>query len=88
MLNNHPNITRDVINVGLPTSSPLLSAELVILLHRPDGSLKTISEIEAEVIFAHIKEKRGDMSKTARSLGIGRSTLYRKMEMLHLNDSA
>jgi DNA-binding NtrC family response regulator len=48
--------------------------------------IRTIDDIEAEVIrFAHA-HYRGQMSEMARRLGIGRSTLYRKMKEFGLAD--
>lgn len=48
-------------------------------LFRHDGSLRSLDEIEREVICLHIGHHDGQMSAVARSLGIGRSTLYRKL---------
>lgn len=39
----------------------------------------TLAEIELEVINRVLKEERGNLSKTAARLGIGRSTLWRKL---------
>jgi DNA-binding NtrC family response regulator len=44
------------------------------------GDVRKLEEVEAEMIrFAH-SHYRGQMSQMARKLGIGRSTLYRKMK--------
>lgn len=45
----------------------------------PDGHFRSLEEIEAEVIRRALAFYRGRVSKVARRLGIGRSTLYRKM---------
>jgi DNA-binding NtrC family response regulator len=46
------------------------------------GDMRTLAELEAEVIRFAISHYRGRMSEVARRLGIGRSTLYRKLETL------
>lgn len=42
--------------------------------------LNTISDLEREAIVYAIEELNGNMSKVAKSLGIGRNTLYLKMK--------
>ena len=56
-----------------PASLPLLTVE---------GEVRPIEEIETEVIRFAITHYRGQMSEVARRLGIGRSTLYRKLEAI------
>ena len=51
-----------------------------VTLYLPDGNLRPLEEIEADVIRLAIGHYRGRMSEVARRLGIGRSTLYRKMK--------
>jgi DNA-binding NtrC family response regulator len=51
-----------------------------------DGEVRPLEEIEAEVIRYAITHYRGQMSEVARRLQIGRSTLYRKLEALGLNE--
>ncbi|MEM6664235.1 MAG: sigma-54 dependent transcriptional regulator [Pseudomonadota bacterium] len=55
---------------------------------REDGHIKRLLEIEAEVISKALAIYRGRMSETARRLGIGRSTLYRKIDELQLDKHA
>jgi hypothetical protein len=50
-----------------------------IILYDTDGNLRTLEEIEADVIRLAIDVYRGRMAEVARRLGIGRSTLYRKL---------
>ncbi len=45
-----------------------------------DGNIRRLTEIEAEVIAEALRLYRGQMAETARRLGIGRSTLYRKID--------
>jgi DNA-binding NtrC family response regulator len=51
-----------------------------------DGDMRPLEEIEAEVIRYAVAHYRGQMSEVARRLQIGRSTLYRKLEALGLNE--
>ncbi len=51
-----------------------------------DGEVRALEEIEADVIRFAIAHYRGQMSEVARRLRIGRSTLYRKLEFLGLDD--
>jgi DNA-binding NtrC family response regulator len=50
------------------------------------GEARPLDEIEREVIRFAIAHYRGQMSEVARRLHIGRSTLYRKLERLGLDD--
>ena len=50
------------------------------------GDVRPLEEIEAEVIRFAIAHYRGQMSEVARRLQIGRSTLYRKLESLGLDE--
>ena len=52
------------------------------------GEARPLDEIEREAIRFAIAHYRGQMSEVARRLRIGRSTLYRKLEGLGLNDPA
>jgi DNA-binding NtrC family response regulator len=58
------------------------------MLHLTDikGDVRALEEIESEVIRFAIEHYRGQMSEVARRLKIGRSTLYRKLEGLGLDD--
>lgn len=46
------------------------------------GDLRPLAEIEAGVIRFAVRHYRGQMSEVSRKLGIGRSTLYRKLKEL------
>jgi DNA-binding NtrC family response regulator len=59
-----------------------------IQLYRPDGHIRPLDEIEADVIRLAIGLYQGRMSEVARRLGIGRSTLYRKLVELGLDNAA
>jgi DNA-binding NtrC family response regulator len=52
------------------------------------GHIRTLEEVEGEMIRLALLRYRGQMSEVARKLGIGRSTLYRKMRDLGLEGVA
>jgi DNA-binding NtrC family response regulator len=49
-----------------------------------DGHMRRLEDIESETIRLAIGRYDGRMSEVARRLGIGRSTLYRKLKELGL----
>ena len=59
-----------------------------VQLYTPDGNLRPLEEIEADVIRLAIGHYRGRMTEVARRLGIGRSTLYRKLGDLGIDNAA
>ncbi|MDE0877617.1 MAG: sigma-54 dependent transcriptional regulator [Sphingomonas bacterium] len=59
-----------------------------VTLFRPDGNLRPLEDIEADVIRLAIGHYRGRMTEVARRLGIGRSTLYRKLGELGIDNAA
>lgn len=50
----------------------------------PQGHVRRLADIEADAIRAALHHYKGHMSEAARRLGIGRSTLYRKLAELGL----
>jgi DNA-binding NtrC family response regulator len=59
-----------------------------VMLYRADGNLRPLEDIEADVIRLAIGHYRGRMTEVARRLGIGRSTLYRKLGELGIDNAA
>lgn len=59
-----------------------------ITLFESDGHVRQLAEIEADVIRLAIGHYRGRMTEVARRLGIGRSTLYRKLAELGIDSAA
>ena len=59
-----------------------------VTLFRPDGNMRPLEDIEADVIRLAIGHYRGRMTEVARRLGIGRSTLYRKLGELGIDNAA
>lgn len=52
------------------------------------GDVRRLSEVEEEMIRFAIEKYQGKMSEVARRLGIGRSTLYRKVAEMGLEELA
>lgn len=50
-----------------------------------EGNVRTMNAIEAEVIRHALQYYDGQMSEVARRLGIGRTTLYRKINKLKIS---
>jgi DNA-binding NtrC family response regulator len=76
-----------------PTLSKARSDEAIagapsVTLYTADGHLRPLEEIEADIIRLAIGHYRGRMSEVARRLGIGRSTLYRKLGGLGIDTAA
>ena len=69
---------------GQPSSEVTPEAPVRILDGR--GHLRTLEEIERDLIQLAIEVYAGHMSEVARRLGIGRSTLYRKVREQGLED--
>jgi len=67
-----------------PCATEIIRVELrdpnVMALLDEGGELRRLDQIEADVIRFALSHYRGRMSAAARKLGIGRSTLYRKMK--------
>lgn len=59
-----------------------------VTLFAADGNLRPLEDIEADVIRLAIGHYRGRMTEVARRLGIGRSTLYRKLSELGIDNVA
>jgi DNA-binding NtrC family response regulator len=68
---------------------PVLSAASPYALSATDvsGHMRKLEEMESEIIRLAISRYDGHMSEVARRLGIGRSTLYRKLKEFGLEPS-
>ncbi|MGO4573581.1 sigma-54-dependent transcriptional regulator [Microvirga sp. 2TAF3] len=60
----------------------------ILSLMGESGEMRTLAELEADAIRFALSHYRGQMSAISRRLGIGRSTLYRKLKELGLSDAA
>jgi DNA-binding NtrC family response regulator len=70
-----------------PDAAPATAAVDALPLLDAAGSIRPLDELEADIIRYAIAHYRGQMSEVARRLQIGRSTLYRKLEVLGLTGS-
>ena len=75
-----PEPVREIVRVEVrdPHAMTLVTEET--------GEMKPMDELEAEIIRYALQYYRGRMSEVSRRLGIGRSTLYRKLKDLGLDD--
>jgi DNA-binding NtrC family response regulator len=69
-------------------SEEILAAAPGVTLYSADGHLRPLEDIEADIIRLAIGHYRGRMTEVARRLGIGRSTLYRKLGELGIDTAA
>ena len=67
-----------------PKSASLAMAANVVEALTAEGDVRPLAEIEAEMIRLALDHYRGRMATVARKLGIGRSTLYRKLKEMGL----
>ena len=67
---------------------PQTQESIGVTLYTPDGNLRPLEDIEGDVIRLAIGHYRGRMTEVARRLGIGRSTLYRKLGDLGIDNVA
>jgi len=78
VLGGAPEPVREIVRVEVrdPHAMSLVAEET--------GEMKTMDGLEAEIIRFALQFYRGRMSEVSRRLGIGRSTLYRKLKDLGL----
>ncbi len=75
-------IADDAAATVIGSPSPAVAGALN--LYGIDGHVRPLEQIEGDVIRHALEHYEGQMSKVARHLGIGRSTLYRKVRDLGL----
>jgi DNA-binding NtrC family response regulator len=70
---------------------PFVPGEVHVMVRRaanavgptsPPGPMKTLRELETEHILATLRACKNNQAKTARTLGIGRNTLWRKLRAM------
>jgi DNA-binding NtrC family response regulator len=67
-------------SAGDPAASRITAPDNAIASTNPAGEVRKLADVEEELIRFALKFYRGQMSQVARKLGIGRSTLYRKLK--------
>jgi DNA-binding NtrC family response regulator len=70
------------------SSDAAVSGAAAITLFDDEGHIRPLDEIEADLIRLAIGHYRGRMTEVARRLGIGRSTLYRKLSEIGIDTAA
>lgn len=74
-------------NDDSPVRAPAAQPAGNVALFGPDGHVRAIEDIEADLIRMAIGHYRGRMTEVARRLRIGRSTLYRKLGELGIEQA-
>jgi DNA-binding NtrC family response regulator len=73
----------NTIEVGAPTGG---KGTLGIQAITDQGEIRSLEAMEADMIRLALGRYRGHMTEVAKRLGIGRSTLYRKMREFGLEE--
>jgi DNA-binding NtrC family response regulator len=75
------------LDFGLPPigESPAVTGQIIAI--GSDGEVRPLAEVEAQMIKLALERYSGRMTMVARRLGIGRSTLYRKLKELGISDT-
>jgi DNA-binding NtrC family response regulator len=79
--------TQPMLSVMPPAANGPHADPNAVSLLDARGEVRPLEEIEYETIRFAISHYRGQMSEVARRLKIGRSTLYRKLEHLGLDEN-
>nr|WP_047456990.1 sigma-54 dependent transcriptional regulator [Rhizobium rhizogenes] len=66
--------------LSIVDASSAQTSDNVIVSTDTSGDVRKLADVEEELIRFALKFYRGQMSQVARKLGIGRSTLYRKLK--------
>jgi DNA-binding NtrC family response regulator len=75
-------------NISKSRHAEAIAGAGAVTMFTDDGHLRPLEEIEADIIRLAIGHYRGRMTEVARRLGIGRSTLYRKLGELGIDTAA
>jgi DNA-binding NtrC family response regulator len=75
------------LDFGLPRAGEIAPATGTIAGLDGDGEIRKLADVEAAMIRLAIDRYSGRMTLVARRLGIGRSTLYRKLKELGISDT-
>jgi DNA-binding NtrC family response regulator len=80
-----PAMLGSPLTVASPMPYIAASAPIGIPVLTEEGEIRSLTEIEADLIRLALGHYRGHITEAARRLGIGRSTLYRKMREFGLD---
>ena len=70
----------------VPQTMAIGNGELGIPAITDQGEIRSLEAMEADMIRLALGRYRGHMTEVAKRLGIGRSTLYRKMREFGLEE--
>ena len=79
----HRSLTEGLISIGMQEEDE--QADGSISSVNEEGDVRPLASVEEELIRFALKFYDGQMSQVARKLGIGRSTLYRKLKDYHID---
>ena len=83
-----PQAVDDVeLDFGLPPTPEPTPEPVQLAALDADGEVRPLAEVEAAMIRLALERYAGRMTLVARRLGIGRSTLYRKLKELGISDT-
>jgi DNA-binding NtrC family response regulator len=80
-----PPLPVEPVEIALAQTAGDASENLAVI--DQEGDVRPLAEIEAEMIRLALDKYQGRMTLVARKLGIGRSTLYRKLKELGISDT-
>jgi len=81
-------VSRQTPGTGTADPTPQTASPYGLRVTDPSGQIRKFEELECEIIRMSIARYNGHMSEVARRLGIGRSTLYRKLKEYGLEGNA
>jgi len=81
-----PMVHSPAIQPAMVSQPAMIVPGASIALVDEAGHVRPMEQIETEALKFAIEHYRGQMSQVARRLGIGRSTLYRKLKDLGLEE--
>ena len=82
------SLTEDHAAAVRPAAAVRTTSAYAIAGVDESGHMRKLEVLEADIIRMAIARYHGRMSEVARRLGIGRSTLYRKLKDLGLEEEA
>jgi DNA-binding NtrC family response regulator len=75
-------------HIGKTKSDDAIAGAANVTVFDDEGHMRTLEDIEADIIRLAIGHYRGRMTEVAKRLGIGRSTLYRRLGELGIDTAA
>jgi DNA-binding NtrC family response regulator len=77
-----------VPRISKHSSDAAVAGGSAVTVFDDEGHIRPLDEIEADLIRLAIGHYRGRMTEVAKRLGIGRSTLYRKLSEIGIDTAA